>query len=292
MNRVKACLVLGVAVFLFAAGCISSEAAEVLRVGIIPSEDQREMLKRYGELLDYLEESLGMEIKPFVATDYSGVIEAMRSGKLDIAYFGPFSYVLAADVANAECFAVPIRSDGRTTYNSIIVTHVESGIKSISDLRGRTFAFVDPASTSGHLFPRAILQKAGIDPEKDFSSMVFAGGHDAVELAVKNRKVDAGADSDKTYERMVKNGLIDPKVNIIIAKSDPIPGSPWAWRRDLPNELKNKAKAAILEVSEKRPEILAKMSGGMKGYAEAKDADYDVIREMAKILNLDLKSIN
>lgn len=261
-------------------------------MGLIPAEDQREMLKQYGELLDYLEESLGMEIKPFVATDYSGVIEAMRSGKLDIAYFGPFSYVLAADVANAECFAVPIRSDGRTTYNSIIITHAESGIKSISDLRGRTFAFVDPASTSGHLFPRAMLQKAGIDPEKDFSSMVFAGGHDAVELAVKNRKVDAGADSDKTYERMVKDGLIDPKVNIIIAKSDPIPGSPWTWRRDISDELKNKVKAAILEVNEKRPEILANMSGGIKGYAEAKDADYNVIRETAKILNLDLKSIN
>lgn len=219
-------VVLGIAVLALAAGCISSEAAEALRIGLIPAEDQREMLKQYEGIIEYLEESVGMEIKPFVATDYSGVIEAMRSGKLDIAYFGPFSYVLAADVANVEAFAVPMRSDGRTTYNSIIIAHAETGIKSISDLKGKTFAFVDPASTSGHLFPRAMLQKAGIDPEKDFSSMVFAGGHDAVELAVKNRKVDAGADSDKTYDRMVKDGLIDPKVNIIIAKSDPIPARP------------------------------------------------------------------
>jgi len=292
LSKAKVWVVLGITVLAFAAGCTSSRAAEVLRIGLIPAEDQREMLRQYEGIIEYLEESVGMEIKPFVATDYSGVIEAMRSGKLDVAYFGPFSYILAADVANVEAFAVPMRSDGRTTYNSIIITHAESGIKSISDLKGKTFAFVDPASTSGHLFPRAMLQKAGIDPEKDFSSMVFAGGHDAVELAVKNRKVDAGADSDKTYDRMVKDGLIDPKVNLIIAKSDPIPGSPWAWRRDLPDDLKGKFKTAILELGEKRPEILAGLSGGIAGYAEAKDADYNVIRETAKILNLDLKSLD
>jgi phosphonate transport system substrate-binding protein len=137
LSKAKVWVVLGIAVLALAAGCISSEAAEALRIGLIPAEDQREMLKQYEGIIEYLEESVGMEIKPFVATDYSGVIEAMRSGKLDIAYFGPFSYVLAADVANVEAFAVPMRSDGRTTYNSIIIAHAETGIKSISDLKGR-----------------------------------------------------------------------------------------------------------------------------------------------------------
>ncbi|MCL6560141.1 MAG: phosphonate ABC transporter substrate-binding protein [Firmicutes bacterium] len=263
---------------------------KVLKMGLIPAEDQEEMMKRFGSTIAYLEKKLGIKVEPFMATDYSGVIEAMRSKKIDVAFFGPFSYVLAADVANAEAFAVGVRSNGKSTYQSIIVAHKDSGIKTLNDLRGKDFVFVDPASTSGNLFPRVMLKKAGIDPEKDFKSVTYAGGHDAVELAIKNRKVPAGADNDITYEKMVKEGLISPEENIIIAKSDPIPGSPIAWRKDLPEDLKQKIKQAFLNMHNEDPQALSGY-GEIIRYDEARDSDYNIIRETAKILNLDLKKM-
>jgi phosphonate transport system substrate-binding protein len=263
---------------------------KVLKMGLIPAEDQEEMMKRFGSTIAYLEKKLGIKVEPFMATDYSGVIEAMRSKKVDVAFFGPFSYVLAADVANAEAFAVGVRSNGKSTYQSIIVAHKDSGIKTLNDLRGKDFVFVDPASTSGNLFPRVMLKKAGIDPEKDFKSVTYAGGHDAVELAIKNRKVPAGADNDITYEKMVKEGLISPEENIIIAKSDPIPGSPIAWRKDLPEDLKQKIKQAFLNMHNEDPQALSGY-GEIIRYDEARDSDYNIIRETAKILNLDLKKM-
>jgi phosphonate transport system substrate-binding protein len=263
---------------------------KVLKMGLIPAEDQEEMMKRFGSTIAYLEKKLGIKVEPFMATDYSGVIEAMRSKKVDVAFLGPFSYVLAADVANAEAFAVGVRSNGKSTYQSIIVAHKDSGIKTLNDLRGKDFVFVDPASTSGNLFPRVMLKKAGIDPEKDFKSVTYAGGHDAVELAIKNKKVPAGADNDITYEKMVKEGLISPEENIIIAKSDPIPGSPIVWRKDLPEDLKQKIKQAFLNMHNEDPQAVSGY-GEIIRYDEARDSDYNIIRETAKILNLDLKKM-
>jgi len=274
-----------------AAGCGGpaggeSAGSRVLRVGAIPSEDATRMREAYGPLAAYLEKKLGLKVELFVATDYSSTIEAMRAGKLDIALFGPFSYVLAADKANVEAFAVE-KVKGLTTYKSIVVTRPDSGINTLADLKGRTFAFVDPASTSGHLFPRAFMKKHGLEPEKDFKSTVFAGTHDAVELAVKNRKVDAGADSDKTYNKMKKEGLITDQDIKIIYQSDPIPGSPWAWRKDLPPALKDKIKDAFLAVDKEAPEALDRKKG-QEAYVATTDAAYNIIRETAKILNLDL----
>lgn len=282
-------LIIGMVVL---AGCGSSPGTanvaqpQVLRVGTIPSEDATRMREAYKPLAAYLEKKLGMKVDLFVATDYTGAIEAMRAGKLDIALFGPFSYVLAADKANAEVFAVE-KVNGATTYKSIIVTRPDSGINSLQDLKGRTFAFVDPASTSGHLFPRAFMKKQSIEPDKDFKSLVFAGTHDAVELAVKNRKVDAGADSNKTYNKMKKEGLISDQDIKIIFESDPIPSSPWAWRKDLPAELKAKIKEAFLNMDKEAPDAFDKKKG-QEAYLASTDDAYNVVRETAKILNLDL----
>jgi phosphonate transport system substrate-binding protein len=270
-------------------GTASNAHPQVLRVGTIPAEDATRMREAYKPMAAYLEKKLGMKVELIVATDYSGAIEAMRAGKLDIALFGPFSYCLAADIANAEVFAVE-KVNGATSYKSIIVTRPDSGINTLQDLAGRTFAFVDPASTSGHLFPRAFLKKNGLDPEKDFKSLIFAGTHDAVELAVKNRKVDAGADSNKTYGKMKTEGLISDQDIKIIYESDPIPSSPWAWRKDLPPDLKAKIKDAILAIDKEAPEVLDRKKG-QEGYISASDADYNVVRETAKILNLDLNKM-
>ena len=258
----------------------------VLRVGAIPSEDAQKVRETYNPLVNYLEKKTGMKVELFVATDYSGVVEAMRSGKLDIAYFGPFSYILAVDKAGAEAFAVENRKGSGTTYRSIIVVNPEAGINSLEDLKGHSIAFVDPASTSGNLIPRSILMSKGINPEKDFKSIIYAGGHDADELAVKNRKVDAAADSDSNYNKMKEAGLISDRDVKIIYTSDPIPNSPWAWRKDLPADLKATIKTAFLDVAREDAAVVAAQK--LEGYEETNDANYDIIRSTAKILNLDL----
>lgn len=263
-------------------------AMTTLRVGIVPSEDAQKIREAYKPLMSYLEKKTGLHTDLFVATDYSGVVEAMRAGKVDVALYGPFSYVLAADKANAEVFVVENRKGTGTTYKSIIVTNPDSGINSLEDLKGHSFAFVDPASTSGNLIPRAAMKAKGIDPEKDFKSVVYSGGHDADELAVKNRKVDAAADDDITYGEMKNQGILTDKDVKVIWVSDPIPGSPWAWRKDLPDDLKVKLKAAFLNVAEEDPAALSAYGEAVEGYVEYKDSDYNIIRETAKILNLDL----
>ena len=265
-----------------------AQELKVLRVGAIPSEDSQKVREAYKPLVSYLEKKLGLQVELFVATDYSGVVEAMRSGKLDVAYFGPFSYVLAADKANAEAFAVENKKGTGTSYRSIIVANPETGINSIEDLKGHSFAFVDPASTSGNLIPRSFLKNKGINPEKDFQSVIYAGGHDADELAVKNRKVEAAADSDVNYNKMKKAGLISDKDVKVIFTSDPIPNSPWAWRKDLPADLKAKIKAAFLSMAQEDPAGIVAQGNGLESYVETNDATYNVIRDTAKILNLDL----
>ncbi len=262
----------------------------VLKMGLIPADDAEEMLRSYEPVREYLSEKLGIPVEIQVTSDYTAAIEAMRSKHIDMAWFGPFSYVIASNVAGAEAIVNGVkRSTGKATYNTIIVTRAGSGIETLEDLRGRSFAFVDPASTSGNLIPRKLLIENGIDPDNDFSMSYYAGTHNAVEYAVANGKVDAGADSDNSYERMVEAGEIDSEVNVIIYKSPPIPGSPIAVRGDLPEEMKASIKNALLSMGE---QTIHKVDGwgDIEKYQEVTDSDYDVIRDTARVLGMDLSS--
>ena len=261
-----------------------------LKMGLIPADDVQEMLRQYKNVTDYLSEKLGMPVEAEVTSDYTAAIEAMRAKHIDIAWFGPFSYILAHDIAGAEAIVNGVREEtGKSTYKSIFIVKKGSGIETLEDLKEKKFAFVDPASTSGYLIPMKILTENNINPENDFKSTFFAGTHNAVELAVANGTVDAGADSDNSYNRMIKSGEINSEVNIIIHESKPIPGSPIAVRGDLPESLKQDIKKALIEMDE---QTINKISGwgGINRYEEVVDSAYDVIRETAKILNLDSKN--
>ncbi|MGH3147828.1 MAG: phosphate/phosphite/phosphonate ABC transporter substrate-binding protein, partial [Rubrobacter sp.] len=182
-----------------------------LVMGIIPAEDNQEMVRLFQPVADYMGEELGTEIELYTATDYSGIIEAMRSGNVDLAWYGPLSYVLANEVADAEAIAVQTTEEGvkDPSYHSLMITQADSGITEIEDLEGKSFAFVDPASTSGNLFPRKAFDEAGMDPEKDLAESTYAGGHDASALAVTNGTVDGAAVADTTFDLMVEEGTIN-----------------------------------------------------------------------------------
>jgi len=267
---------------------LPARAQSVLTVGLIPSEDSRAMIANSQAMMDMLSKALGMPVKPFVAADYNGVIEALRSKRLDVAYLGPFSYVLGTTVADIEAFAVAeTKKAGRTSYYSQVITHKDTGIKTVADLKGKTFAFVDPSSTSGHLFPKAGLMKMGFNTDKDFSRVIFSGSHDSNAVAVQNRKIDAAAIADRILDAAISKGLAKREDIVVVWKSDPIPESPTVWRKDLPADLKKRVQAAFLEVKD----IPWSDQGLLNGFHPTNDAAYDVIRDTAKLLNLDLKKM-
>lgn len=266
----------------------AAHAASVLTVGLIPSEDSRAMIANSQAMMDMLSKALGMDVKPFVAADYNGVIEALRSKRLDVAYLGPFSYVLGATVADIEAFAVAeTKKAGRTFYHSLIVAHKDSGIKTVADLKGRTFAFVDPTSTSGHLFPKAGLMKAGFDPDKEFGRVIFSGSHDSNAVAVQNKKIEAVAIADRILDAAIAKGLAKREDLVVVWKSDPIPESPTVWRKDLDPALKQRIQAAFLQVKN----IPWSDQGELNGFHPTSDKAYDVIRDTAKVLHLDLRKM-
>ena len=266
----------------------TAQAQDALTVGLIPSEDSQAMIKSSQLVLDQLQERLGMPVKPFVATDYNGVIEALRAGKLDVAYLGPFSYVLANKVAGADAFAVAVtKKTGTSAYHSLIIARKDSGIRSLDDLKGHTFAFVDPSSASGHLFPKAGLEQSGHDPKTLFSRVIFSGSHDASILAVENRKVDAAAVADRILAGAISAGQVQQDDLQVVWKSDDIPESPMVWRKNLDPELQKKLVAAFASIKD----VPWGDQGMLNGFQPTNDAAYNVVRDTAKVLDLDLRSL-
>ncbi len=277
-----------------ALACLSISAAsqvaasDKLRIGLIPSEDSQAMIESSKQVLSTLESKLGMPVEPFVATDYNGIIEALRAGKLDVAYLGPFSYVLATSVADVEAFAVAVtKKTGQSAYKSLILARKDSGIHQLSDLKGHTFAFVDPSSASGHLFPKAGLEQAGFDPGTLFSRVIFSGSHDASILAVANRKVDAAAVADRILANAVAKGLVKQDDFDVVWTSRPIPESPMVWRKNLDPAHKQNVPPALASTKD----VPWRDQGQLDGFQPTTDAAYDVVRDTAKVLDLDLRGL-
>jgi len=277
-------------------GCQSKEvetSGELtkLRIGLVPGEDPQQVVAKYDPLAKYLERVLDLEVELFVGADYTETIEAMRAGKLDLGMYGPFSYILAADTANAEIAIMASYEDMGIHYESYIITHPESGIDKISDLKGKTFAFVDPASTGGYLIPLMYMEKEGINPDKDLASTAFLGGHDACALAVKNKQVDAASIVKQQLEAAINKGIISEDDFKIIHTSDRFPGGPMAWRKDLPEDLKEKIRDAFINMPEEDISVMRTLFPTLVKFEVANDSDFDILRQSAKALNLDLKEL-
>ncbi len=255
-----------------------------LRVALLPDENAATLIQNAQPLKTYLETTLNKKIEIIVTTDYSSMIEAMRFGRIEVAYFGPFSYVLAKSRApEIEAFAVGVER-GAPTYQSSLIANSASAVKTLSDIQGKPFAFGDQASTSSHLAPRAYLLKtAQLDGDKDYKP-VFLGTHDAVARAVQAGQVPAGALSKPIYDTLVTKNVIDPTKIVQLALSEPIPNYPIVMQGNLTPTLKQAIRDAFLNVQDK--EVLK--SFRVEGFVATDDKAYDVLRETAKILKLDL----
>ncbi len=257
-----------------------AEWPKKLVFGIIPTDSQANITERYSNLVQYLEKALGVPIEVKVATDYAGVITGMQFKHVDFAYFGPKSYVEAAKRANAEAFCLEVLEDGTKGYHGIIITKKNSGLTSMADLKGKVWAFTDPNSTSGTLVPMVYFFKAlNIRPENYFSRVIYSGSHEASMLAVKSGKVDGASTNDLDMERgNGKQWNADKDFNIIWT-SDLIPGSPIAYRKDLPESLKKALRDAYLAYNDQVGLKMLKL----KGYAPATDKTYDPIRDQMEV---------
>ena len=273
---------------LFALPLLPAGAAQPLTIGLIPAEDSQAMVESSRQVLDSLQQQMGVPVKAFVATDYNGVIEALRAKKLDVAYLGPFSYVLASSIADVEAFAVAVtKKTGQSAYLSVIIARKDGGLATPADLKGRSFAFVDPTSASGHLFPKAGLLQAGYDPERTFGRVIFSGSHDASILAVANKKVDAAAVADRILASAIAKGTVKQEDLHIVWSSSPIPESPMVWRKDLDPALKDKVAKALANVKD----LPWGDQGVLNGFQPTSDAAYNVVRDTARTLKLDLRSM-
>lgn len=245
--------------------------AKPLKYVIIPAEDAARSEEQFTPFIEYLSQAIEQEVELMLVADYTAVVEAMKYGHADVARFGPFSYVLATQEADVEAVAVAVKEKtGTPSYKSIIISTAD-----IEDLNGKTFAYVDVASTSGYLAPATYFRRGGVE----LGEVFFAGSHGAVIEAVKNGTVDAGAIADNRYLTAIQEGVIAEGELHIVWESDPIPNSPVAVQKSMDGRLKERLVRALLNA----PQDLVYSTGiGEIGFVKARDNDYDVVREMQK----------
>ncbi|WAV90200.1 phosphate/phosphite/phosphonate ABC transporter substrate-binding protein [Oxalobacter aliiformigenes] len=253
-----------------------------LKVALLPDENAATIIKKNRPLQEYLEKKLDRKVQLIVTTDYSSMIEAMRHGRLDLAYFGPLSYVLAKQKSEIEPFAA-IRQKGKTTYQAVVIANTSAGIDRIEDIAGKDVAFGDKASTSSHLIPKSMLAEKKLYAGQNYREH-FVGAHDAVAMSVQNGHAQAGGLSKPIFETLVSRGMIKPEKVKVIAESEPFPQYPWTMRSDLDPQLKQKIKSAFMEIND--PAILKPFKA--EGFGAVTDKDYDVVRNLGSLLKLDL----
>jgi phosphonate transport system substrate-binding protein len=260
-----------------------------IRMMFVPSGDAQVILKGGQEIARMLKKATGLHFSTSVATSYAAVIEAMGAGKVDIGWLATFSYVLAREKYDVDLLLIVVRF-GKPFYRGQIMVRADSGIKTLADLKGRTFAYVDPASTSGHLYPKALLLSHGHDPDKFFAQTVFAGSHNAVVLSLLKGEVDAGAAYDGSRSAVAKSYPDVFKKVRVIAYTQDIPNDTVTARKGLPMEIKNKIREG-LKYTAKTPEgrKVLKRVYGISGLIDL-DGFFDPVRDASRLLGLNLET--
>jgi phosphonate transport system substrate-binding protein len=264
-----------------------------VRFGVEPYDTGPKLIPIYEKLGKLIAEKLGCDVKVYVATSYNAEIEAMRNGKLEIGEFGPLGYVLAHQVAKAEAVATFANAENKPdSYWASLVTWPGSGIKTVAEIKGRSFAFSDPASTSGHLFPAYGLRKAGLDPDKDIRA-IYAGSHTASFEALYNHKVDAGELNSEQMESARQRGHYKDGDLVFLWKSDQIPIDPIAVRGDLPDGFKKRLIAILQNLDLSQIAEADRKIMGVHGLrlVPQTDAAFNDIRELVKTLNINLAAM-
>jgi phosphonate transport system substrate-binding protein len=239
----------------FGAMCILVHAApaeRMLRVSAIPDEAPTELQRKFAPLGRYLERETGMKVQFIPVTDYAAVVESLAAGRLDLAWLGGFTYVQAKDRTHGAVTPIVQREEDER-FTSKFITANET-IHTLADLKGKTFAFGSPASTSGHLMPRYFLLQAGVDPDRDFRYIAYSGAHDATAAFVQSGKVDAGVLNASVWDKLVEQKKIDPARVRVFATTPPYHDYNWTIRGGMDPALVRKLTDAFLKLDPRNPE--------------------------------------
>ena len=246
--------------------------------GVIPIESEERTQERYARFITYLEEKLGSKVTLVVPPDYAGVIEGLAQKKLHFALLGPKSYIEASKQANATTSARILGEDGQDGYKGVIITKKGSGLKTVADLKGKTWAFTDPHSTSGNLIPSVYFAAdAQIDPETYFSNVIFSGSHENSILMVKKGEIDAAATNNVDIERDSGRQWRKEDFNIIW-ESQLIPHDMIAYNKAMPEDFVQALTQAVLAFDD--PQGLKDMA--IARFIPATDADYVFVRQLSE----------
>jgi len=227
-------------------------APAVLKVSAIPDEAPTELLRKFAPLGEYLEKATGRNIKFVPVTDYAATVEGLAAGKLDLVWYGGFTFVQARKRTGN---AIPlVQREEDVHFHSKVIVPADSAARTLADLKGANFAFGSVSSTSGHLMPRYFFLQNGIDPEKDFKKVSFSGAHDVTAKWVEAKKVDAGALNESVWQKLLDEKKIDPaKVRVLWTTPDYVDYT-WAVRGDLDPAVVEKLRAAFLALDSSNPE--------------------------------------
>ena len=270
---------------LFAAGVLfaaaGAQAQQVLRVSAISDEAPTELQRKFKPLGEYLEKKLAMKVEFTPVTDYAASVDGLINGKLDMVWFGGFTFVQANHLSKGKVVPLVQRVEDEK-FRSVFITTNKS-INSLADLKGKTLSFGSESSTSGHLMPRSFLLAARIDPDTDLKRISFSGAHDATVAAVAGGKVDAGALNISVWEKLNEQKKVDPSVVRVFYTTPAYYDYNWTVRADMPEAMKKKITDAFLALDSSRPEdkAILELQRASK-FIPTKAANYANIEAAAK----------
>jgi phosphonate transport system substrate-binding protein len=259
--------------------------AQTLKVSAIPDESPTELLRKFQPLGAYLEKKTGLMVDWTPVNDYPAVVEGLAAKRIDLAWLGGFTFVQAR-IRTGDAIPIAQRVEDEKFVSYYIVPK-DSKAKTLQDLKGRTFAFGSPASTSGHLMPRFFLLKAGINPDKDFSRLAFSGAHDATVAFVASGRAEAGALNASVFDKLIEKGDANAKAVRILQTTPPYYDYNWTVRGSLDAGLVKKLTAAFLDLDPKNPEHKAILDlQRATRFVATKPENYKGIEEAARSAGL------
>jgi phosphonate transport system substrate-binding protein len=261
-------------------------AQTVFKVSAIPDESPTELQRKFKPLGDYLEQRLGVKVEFIPVTDYAATVEGLVGKKLDMVWYGGFTFVQARIRSNGQVIPLVQRAEDEK-FRSVFITRTDSGINSLEDLKGKTLSFGSPSSTSGHLMPRSFLLQAKIDPDKDLKQVAFSGAHDATIAAVSGGKVQAGALNISVWEKFVAEKRVDTSQVKVFYTTPPYYDYNWTVRADTDPALREKIVRAFTELNPSDPkqrEILDLQRASR--FIPTRSENYDSIETAARSAGL------
>ncbi|MEZ5645512.1 MAG: putative selenate ABC transporter substrate-binding protein [Burkholderiaceae bacterium] len=251
ISRTKRALLTGAALAVFGFAPLA-QAQQVFRVTAIPDESPTELARKAAPLMKYLEARLGMKVEFTPVTDYAASVEALVNKKVDMAWFGGFTFVQANARSGGKVIPLVQREEDEK-FKSVFIT-TDPAIKGLTDLKGKDVSFGSQSSTSGHLMPRSFLLQAGVDPDKDFRRVAFSGAHDATIAAVASGKVQAGALNISVWDKFVADKKVDTAQVRVFYTTPPYYDYNWTVHADMPAATRQKLVDAMLSLSRDTPE--------------------------------------